>query len=581
MQAQADEPPPLVIDRFRVEAADRGLSIPRVTLRNRRASGQPMVRWIYQRHLETLLYGRTEGSSGPIWKILSSTGLGPTALLINKAAVATGHIMQPEFDVLMRVFKEALPADIVDPSSLGRIRNCTLLPLATAATIVRSFGRSAMAMSFLRAFSVPVPEAWSMHEEREALAAQGQVDLVLEDQIEAQGDFETEQLSFAEELTQMPAFSKDQGDEARMSTYIMQRPGPVLKSELSEYVAYRTATFAARRQGGAVQSISAEADRTALLSLFGYLERTNRVPEGASLNIFFLIRADLGSIVQEYASWLQNNQRCKFSSIANYLNGLVSLVTYAYGNLEPSAAVLNSDPNPLAQLINLRGQAEKASKQLRMYEQRVGGFCFWEDVHRARAKAFEKLRAVENHSSLEKRFALRDACALSLLSLIPPDRVGCIRRLRLNHTLKRKAGGGWKMDLSKQRDGHKTSRFYGPFCASLPDALDGILDAYAAQFEFDGPSDSDGPYLFHPPHSKSDRPMEPSAWTGWVRRLFQRHMGMEIAPKTLRSVRPQCERSNMRTAPPARVPPLPTIPTIHLRGLTGLHHVAAGQHSRA
>ena len=58
-----------------------------------------------------------------------------------------------------------------------------------------------------------------------------------------------------------------------------------------------------------------------------------------------------------------------------------------------------------------------------------------------------------------KRSLLRDAAALSLLSLIPPDRVGCIRKLRLGHTLKRKQGGGWKMDLSKQRDGHKTSRF--------------------------------------------------------------------------------------------------------------------------
>ena len=54
--------------------------------------------------------------------------------------------------------------------------------------------------------------------------------------------------------------------------------------------------------------------------------------------------------MQEYASWLQNNQRCKFSSIANYPNGLVSLVTYAYGNLEPSDAVLNSDPNPILTL---------------------------------------------------------------------------------------------------------------------------------------------------------------------------------------------------------------------------------------
>jgi len=527
-------PQPLQVSRFRVEAGDRGFSMPCVTLRNRRAGGQPMVRFLYQRHLEMILYGRTEGSSGPIWKILSSTGMGATALAVNKAAVAAGQVTQPEFDTLMKVFKEALPADIVDPSSLGRIRNFTLLPLATAAAVVRSFGRSPMALAFLRAFSQQVPEAWSMHEEREALRAQGQVDPVLEEQIEAQGDFEAEELSFAEELTRMPQFAPIQDDETRMNTYILQRPPPILKSELDAYITYRTATFAARRQGGAVQSISAEADKTALLRFFGYLQRMNRMPEGSSLSIFFLIRADLGSIVQEYASWLQNDRQCRFSSIANYLNGLVSMVSYAYGNLEPSDAVVNSDPNPLAQIINLRAQAEKASKTQQMYDERVGGFCTWEDVQKARVKAMEKLGEAEWGTAAEKRFALRDACALSLLSLIPPDRVGCIRKLRLNFTLKRKEGGGWKMDLSKQRDGHKTSRFYGPFAASLPDALNDVLSAYVRELEYDGPSD--GPYLFHPPHSKSDRPMEPSAWTGWVRRLFQRHHGSPIAPKTLRSV---------------------------------------------
>ena len=43
------------------------------------------------------------------------------------------------------------------------------------------------------------------------------------------------------------------------------------------------------------------------------------------------------------------------------------------------------------------------------------------------------------------RAALDDAAAISLLSLIPPDRVGCIRKLRLGHTLKRREGGGWDM----------------------------------------------------------------------------------------------------------------------------------------
>ena len=46
----------------------------------------------------------------------------------------------------------------------------------------------------------------------------------------------------------------------------------------------------------------------------------------------------------------------------------------------------------------------------------------------------------------------------------------------------------------------------------------------------------DSAYLFHPPQSGFDRPMESSAWTGWVKRLFKRHHGEEIAPKTLRSV---------------------------------------------
>ena len=118
----------------------------------------------------------------------------------------------------------------------------------------------------------------------------------------------------------------------------------------------------------------------------------------------------------------------------------------------------------------------------------------------------------------------------------PSDsRVGCIRKLRLGHTLKKKEGGGWKMDLTKARDGHKTSRFYGPFAASLPEELTPILDKYCAVLEFDDVGES-GPYLFHPPQGSTDRAMESSAWSQWVSRLFQRHAGVAIAPKTLRSI---------------------------------------------
>ena len=121
----------------------------------------------------------------------------------------------------------------------------------------------------------------------------------------------------------MPAFSAIADDETRMTQYALSPVPSILKRELDAYIEYRTSTFAARRQGGAVQSISAEQDKTALLRFYGYMFRLGRVPEGQLLYLPLMIRADLGNLVEQYASWLQNTQRVRFSTIANYLNGLV------------------------------------------------------------------------------------------------------------------------------------------------------------------------------------------------------------------------------------------------------------------
>ena len=227
-----------------------------------------------------------------------------------------------------------------------------------------------------------MPESWELREEQERNAANLQVDLALNDKLEAleaEQVFEVEELSFAEELTTMPVFSAVQDDETRMATYILSPVPSMLKRELDAYIVYRTATFAARRQGGAVQSISAEGDKTALLRFFGYMQRLGRLPQGQALDMPLMIRADLGDLVEQYASWLQNTQRCRFSyalprsnsrllpvysrlsqhgtgpfmssTIANYLNGLVSITTYCYANLAPTDAVLQMEPNPLAQII--------------------------------------------------------------------------------------------------------------------------------------------------------------------------------------------------------------------------------------
>ena len=67
------------------------------------------------------------------------------------------------------------------------------------------------------------------------------MDLILNEQLDEQ-NFEAEEMSFAQELLTMPAFSTDKEDEDRLKTYILQRVPPMLKSELDAYLLYRTET---------------------------------------------------------------------------------------------------------------------------------------------------------------------------------------------------------------------------------------------------------------------------------------------------------------------------------------------------
>ena len=251
--------PPIVVERFRVEHGP-GFTMSVISLPDRRAAGNQVVRFVFQRHMEAVLFGRIEGSSGPIWKLMNQAGIGSTAMLINKAATTAGIVTGAEFDALMSEFRSSIPGDMADPASLGLIRNCTIIPVAAAASIVRTFGRSGPSMAWLRAFNQPVPMAWQLLAEQEGNDAAGEADLVLDEKLDEQG-FEAEDLSFADELTMMATFSTDQEDDERLKTYILQRVPPLLKSDLDMYLLARTATFAARRQGGAVQSISAESDR--------------------------------------------------------------------------------------------------------------------------------------------------------------------------------------------------------------------------------------------------------------------------------------------------------------------------------
>lgn len=187
--------------------------------------------------------------------------------------------------------------------------------------------------------------------------------------------------------------------------------------------------------------------------------------------------------------------------------------------------------------VNLRDQAHAKVKEQNLYTPAnvKGGHLTWPQAQETRVAAMSALNTLPaTATTAERRAALRNAALISLMTLIPPDRVGVIRRLRLKHTLQRREGGGWRLNLNLRKDGHKTSKHYGPFCAKLPAALDDILDRYAAFLAMEPEGDS--AYLFGP-RGKIDRPLEMSGYSQACKRAFQLHSpgGQEISPKSLRS----------------------------------------------
>ena len=191
--------------------------------------------------------------------------------------------------------------------------------------------------------------------------------------------------------------------------------------------------------------------------------------------------------------------------------------------------------NPLEQVVNLRDQASKSVKEQTLYEPtRVGGWITWPEVQETRVKAIAAYNALAIPTHKQRLTALKEAVMISFMSLLPPDRVGVVRRLRFKHTLVRRAGGGWRLDLSQRKDGHKTSKHYGPYCTALPDALTDVLNKLSDALELDGEG-ADEAYLFGPNHS-IDRPYESAAWTMAVKRAFAKHYGREVAPKTVHAI---------------------------------------------
>ena len=187
--------------------------------------------------------------------------------------------------------------------------------------------------------------------------------------------------------------------------------------------------------------------------------RYNKVPPGALLHLELLGRREIGTLAEQFCEWLVSNQHVRFTTVSNYMSGLISLASYVYINMEPDEAVVALSPNPLEQLVNLRDQASRKTTEQDLYEPaRVGGWITWPEVQQTRVNAITAYNALVGPSPKQRLTALSQVVMIAFMSLLPPDRVGVVRRLRFKHTLIQREGGGWRLDLSARKDGHSTPR---------------------------------------------------------------------------------------------------------------------------
>mmetsp|Transcript_103697 Transcript_103697/g.297996 ORF Transcript_103697/g.297996 Transcript_103697/m.297996 type:complete len:429 (-) Transcript_103697:954-2240(-) len=342
-------------------------------------------------------------------------------------------------------------------------------------------------------------------------------------------------------------FEEDETDIAQSRTYKLTSISKPLAAEIEAFKARRTQVICRHRYGRAVQSTTVESDIGCLLRLLGwmrsYRDRSDDEGDPPPLTMKGVIgSADFGLYTEQYVEWLQARD-VKFSSIANYTNSLVSLLTYVMGD-EDYEVSGESGFTIHEQLCNIRRQAHSAASIDRMYRRRDPNWLEWPQCQEVRMDCIEKYERAKG-APVKKLNLLRDVVALSAFTCLPPDRVGVIRLLRFDHTLRwipddeeedPDGPGAWFIDLTSKSNKHKTSRFYGPAMTRLPDTFGHYIGVYkdarasAASFDFE---DSGGGYLFE---GRDGRPFSVSTWTTVVKDTWKRHCGLSPPPKLLRAI---------------------------------------------
>ena len=378
--AQAPPPPPpaglpspqgIVFDTVLVQPeGGTDLTVPRFTLPDGRSASQAQVTWLPQRYVEMVLFNRTDGgSSGAVYKLLGKVGLGSTAWLINAAAVTNAELSQVHADFILATFKDLLPSNS-DVVLGGRTRNVTLIPLASAASICRTRGRSPATIAFLRACAPQeVPRSWQLQEQADALE-EDEADPLLEDDLAEAEDADAD-VAFADQLQAggFASYNATAADETNAREYGLKASDiPAnLKREADKYIAFKVEPLEARRASTAVAETTAQSDLNSYYRFLGFLQLKRLIPADVlHLSLSLLAHPSAADWVSAYLTFMKDERKLAFSSMANYLSSLYSLATFVFDSddFDVPDAVADAQHTVLTACVNLRSQCEALGQTL-------------------------------------------------------------------------------------------------------------------------------------------------------------------------------------------------------------------------
>ena len=144
-------------------ACDWPLPVVSVVDRRTASARQKRTRFLFVRSVEQIVWHAKDVSNGVFYQLMQRHSLESTIFRVDKACVEEDYLTAGEFNSVLAAFKTACVADV---EKRGRVRQCSLVPVAAAVSALTAHGHTPETSAVLRALK-SLPKAWKLVEQKE------------------------------------------------------------------------------------------------------------------------------------------------------------------------------------------------------------------------------------------------------------------------------------------------------------------------------------------------------------------------------------------------------------------------------